>query len=517
MSAFQFPDPASEQEVTNPSTGSTYVWKADPGKWVIVSSSVEMPDFPELVTYEIQTDRTFGESQPGINLMDTKDLGPAAINSTVNIIGSGGIEVTSNLNTIMVDGSNFAADINLEGYATEVWTLQKIEEAHLEGEDVDLSNYLTIPAFNEGQDIQNQTTTDNTAAISQNSLDIAELQITKGRIARYVISEIGLGIAARNGDLIVNNAAASEVTFISFADFDVNGRETKAANSGDLLEFVETSALDDNGVRTSGDTARYKVVSGETSALTVEYISGTNNFEVGEAEEVFTYPQQKQTVSKEYVDAQDELLYPRTGGNITGAIRSRLSDKANTANFEILNPDGSRSFYLWNPGGAGKPIMNVCGKNNEYVIKNENSSGESNISAEFGFKYVSLYGAKFTPQNRNSEESVSHSIGTKHTFKGRAIFETAVAGENGFTLKGNSSLPNEDLLNTYHNGGGQTLDAINYGGKTSSATNIQTKQSVEDLIKEKGVVMQSGTNSNPTLSTGQMYWNSDSKVLYIGN
>jgi len=41
MSAFQFPDPAFEQTVTNPSTGSTYEWKADPGKWVLVTSAGE--------------------------------------------------------------------------------------------------------------------------------------------------------------------------------------------------------------------------------------------------------------------------------------------------------------------------------------------------------------------------------------------------------------------------------------------------------------------------------------------
>ena len=41
MAAFQFPDPAVTQTVTNPITGSTYQWKADPGKWVVTVSMQE--------------------------------------------------------------------------------------------------------------------------------------------------------------------------------------------------------------------------------------------------------------------------------------------------------------------------------------------------------------------------------------------------------------------------------------------------------------------------------------------
>ena len=35
MAAFQFPDPEQQQSVVNPITGSTYVWKEPPGKWVL--------------------------------------------------------------------------------------------------------------------------------------------------------------------------------------------------------------------------------------------------------------------------------------------------------------------------------------------------------------------------------------------------------------------------------------------------------------------------------------------------
>ena len=44
MPAFQFPDPAVTQTVTNPITGSTYQWKANPGKWVVTVSMREIED-----------------------------------------------------------------------------------------------------------------------------------------------------------------------------------------------------------------------------------------------------------------------------------------------------------------------------------------------------------------------------------------------------------------------------------------------------------------------------------------
>ena len=44
MAAFQFPDPAVEQTVINPITGSTYQWKNDPGKWVLTVSVRKVED-----------------------------------------------------------------------------------------------------------------------------------------------------------------------------------------------------------------------------------------------------------------------------------------------------------------------------------------------------------------------------------------------------------------------------------------------------------------------------------------
>ena len=43
---FNFPDPAVSTTATNPVTGVTYQWKADPGKWVLTGSPVDPSNPP---------------------------------------------------------------------------------------------------------------------------------------------------------------------------------------------------------------------------------------------------------------------------------------------------------------------------------------------------------------------------------------------------------------------------------------------------------------------------------------
>ena len=65
------------------------------------------------------------------------------------------------------------------------------------------------------------------------------------------------------------------------------------ANTGDIIEFVETTRSD------MGQETRYRIVSGgDSQALTVEYISGNNDFVKGESEEVYVYPQNEEGVSQ---------------------------------------------------------------------------------------------------------------------------------------------------------------------------------------------------------------------------
>jgi hypothetical protein len=135
----------------------------------------------------------------------------------------------------------------------------------------------------------------------QNQID--DLAVTKGSVARYKITATSIGAASRNGELYVMSPNAADVQAMSFAPFDLNGQPTKPCNVGDIIELVEAVAL-----ASIGEVTRYRIVSGDYNALTVEYLGGTNNFVVDETQEVYIYPQNEAGASKDYVDAQDNAL-----------------------------------------------------------------------------------------------------------------------------------------------------------------------------------------------------------------
>ena len=139
---------------------------------------------------------------------------------------------------------------------------------------------------------------------------VEELAITKGAVSRYTVKGTELNVATRNGELYVNSPNAADVVAISFAPFDSNGNATKPANPDDIVEFVEAV-----GGKNAGEITRYKVVSGDSNALAVEYLSGTNNFEVGESEEVYVYPQNQDLASIEYVDEGLASKLDNSGAN----------------------------------------------------------------------------------------------------------------------------------------------------------------------------------------------------------
>jgi hypothetical protein len=154
---------------------------------------------------------------------------------------------------------------------------------------------------------QVETSLDDQAKIAAK---VEELSITKGAVARYVVKGVSVGVATRNGELFLNSPVAADVTYISFAPFDANGNATKPTNPDDIVEFIESS-----GFRNAGDITRYKAISGDSNALVVEYLSGINDFEVDEAEEVYVYPQNQDLASIEYVDDSLTSKLNNSGSN----------------------------------------------------------------------------------------------------------------------------------------------------------------------------------------------------------
>jgi hypothetical protein len=290
MSAFQFPDPASEQTVTNPSTGSTYEWKADPGKWVLVTSAGEIPDFPEQVTYQIQTDKILRNSQPAIELVDT-----AGYYSNVKFTGTGGIEVTSDFNGIIIDGSSIGGgNVNLDGYYTKTETDQL--DAAIQSE------------------------------VTGNKSAISALQKSKVTQYKYKIKSVESGLASRDGEIIVNSLDAKLITLISLAPSDVNGAKTKPIMIGDIIEFDYNDSV-----------VRYIAESADTNVLMVNYVSGSRTMITNDSLYITIYPQNTANLLPSDVDANDYFTKTEVTTTIE-AIRTGLQQSIDNTRDLIIPP-----------------------------------------------------------------------------------------------------------------------------------------------------------------------------------
>lgn len=280
MSAFQFPDPASQQSVTNPSTGSTYEWKADPGKWVLVSSAGEMPDFPEQVTYLIQTDKILRSYPPAIELVDS-----AGYYSNVSFTGIGGVEVTSDFNGIIIDGSSLATDINLDSYYTKTET-DALDTA-----------------------IQDQVTA--------NTSQVSILKTSK--VTQYKYKLMGTeaeALGTRDGDFYVNSTDAKLITLMSLAGNDSRGVPTKPVRIGDIVEFNYNNAV-----------VRYIANSNDTNVLMVTYVSGSRSMIKNDSLYITIYPQNISPITTESIQSQ----IADTGNTLTLSLITGLKLAVTTA------------------------------------------------------------------------------------------------------------------------------------------------------------------------------------------
>ena len=177
---------------------------------------------------------------------------------------------------------------------------------------------------------------------AQIELSLEELSITKGSVSRYQIKGTSFGVASRNGELYVDNSDPELVTTMSFAPFDLNGTPTKPALTGDIVELVEAA-----GTFSTGEVSRFRITSGgDTQALTVEFLGGTNSFEVDEVLEVYIYPQNEETASKEYVDAQDALKVNLAGDN---RVTTPWSIKSSTKSFITATGNELKLYHVADP------------------------------------------------------------------------------------------------------------------------------------------------------------------------
>lgn len=198
MPAFQFPDHAVEQSVVNPTTGTKYKWKANPGKWVIESGvSSGGGDNNFALPYQLtvgKRDSVTGEDISTFQSLETVTLKDASGNN----LGDVAFESAGGLG-IAIDNS----------YDYPVITFQT-------------SNLQNTQKVNKGRIYSEELR----SAIVPKTYDI--------------VNRTGVP-TARPGELSINATKANEITAISFGETTVDGLPIGNVSVGDKLslELIE--------------------------------------------------------------------------------------------------------------------------------------------------------------------------------------------------------------------------------------------------------------------------------------
>ena len=309
--AFIFPEDKADFKAPN---GVTYSW--DGVKWRTKTYSGAEPD--ARLPYRLGTDkaaRSARSGEPSIELVDAEDNF-----SNVKFFGVNGIECESTIAGIKIDGHQLIGS-----------------------GDIDLTKYATID-YSDTEDHKLQ-------------LQIDELGVTKGKVARYTPKSIAGGFASRPGEVTFNSGDPAAVNQISFGTEDADNVLTKPMADGDIVEFVDAAA---------GNVSRYRIsdASGAPTAVEVEYISGDNTFAVGQEEQVYIYPQNEAGATKEYVDAQDALRLQLTGGELSGPLRIKKGDEKTHPQWKVT-PNGGTDYATNIYGLEGQMRLRTSHTGNE--------------------------------------------------------------------------------------------------------------------------------------------------------
>jgi len=372
--------------------GVTYYWDSD--RWRVKTYKKEADG---RLPYRLGTDkaaRSARSGEPAIELVDAEDS-----YSNVKFFGVNGIQVESTISGIKLDGSE------------------------LLGGEVDLTGYATIEySDTEDEKLQNQ---------------IDELGVTKGKVARYTTDNTIGSPVSRPGQLSVNTTYPPNVTMVSFGIEDSDGVLTKPMADGDIIEFVD--AL-------SSKVSRYQITDATAAptAVGVAYISGNNDFVRTEEEQVYIYPQNASGASKDYVDAQDALHLPLTGGDLSGTVNTKLVKCVRDSGFafEVKPNDTETLAYLHTDGRVTCKRLSIEGMNTPsaraFQVMGETLDG-GNPSYNFFYMYTN---AKGTPDAVNYQGKMDSEFNIANVkFVRDSIADIDVSGGGGVELWGGSSPP----------------------------------------------------------------------------
>ena len=304
---FNFPTDKTQPFVAE--NGVTYYWDAD--RWRVKTYKKEADT---RLPYRLGTDkaaRSARSGEPSIELVDAEDN-----YSNVKFFGVNGIECESTISGIKIDGHQLMGS-----------------------GDIDLTAYATID-YSDAEDHKLQ-------------LQIDELGVTKGKVARYITDNVSGSPVARPGELAFNSSDPASVNLVSFGTEDADGILTKPMADQDIIEFVDA---------VNSKVSRYKIIdaSGAPTLVAVEYVSGDNDFQIGEEEQVYIYPQNASGVSKDYVDDSLKTKVNKSGDEMKGLLQINTGSQFDAALLikAYDNSVAGNRRTTFTVGSDGKTVIN---------------------------------------------------------------------------------------------------------------------------------------------------------------
>ena len=320
---FNFPDnPGVNTQVTNDATGVTYRWDSAAQTWVVVHTSavddfvtdVELqaetsaresaddahdtalenlaiessghearitalevkpdPEIPAQLTYQIGTDKVMRAGDPSIELVDSEGY-----YSNVKFQGLGGVSVTSDLNSIIIDGSGIDAggdaDVQLGLVHDPDQVGIKVNSSLSKGVEIPSANRYAAGVLTSADwsklsswgDIDDYYTKD----------EIDDQFRYRGLGYRYTFGDANGQVQVRPGKFNTDSLTANQIQIISIAPEDYDGKTSRFAVPGDKIELVSPI---------TGAAFQYTVTTGNAGTYGVEF-QGTTSPTVA-ADEIIT-------------------------------------------------------------------------------------------------------------------------------------------------------------------------------------------------------------------------------------
>ena len=413
--------------------GVTYYWDSD--RWRVKTFKTEEDS---RLPYRLGTDKAARSGEAAVELVDAQDN-----YSNVKFFGVNGIECESTISGIKIDGHQLMGS-----------------------GDIDLTSYATIN-YSDTEDHKLQ-------------LQIDELGVTKGKVARYTTDNVSGSPVSRPGQLAFDASDPASVNLASFGIEDADGVLTKPMADQDIIEFVDA---------VNNKVSRYKITdaSGAPTLVQVEYISGDNDFQIGEEEQVYIYPQNSAGVSKDYVDDALKTKVDKNGDEMKGLLQINTGSQFDAAllikAYDSTVSGNRRTTF--NVGSDGKTVI-------DNLIKSTRNSG-------FAFEVK--------PEDGTTRGSWSST--------GRIDISLASPGNAAIRTQGSINVKKKGQSIDGDNIFVAGQDRVTYTGPQDQDNCLATKKFVLDNAGSGGGVELWGGDSPPPVSDRGTLLLTKSNALYI--